>query len=172
MLSMKVTETEKTEKGIFEMPANLKIWESKKIKLDQVTKEFNLNTPKRKKITELTSSDDLQNNLMFPLHSNISKREVENETEKKSEVNGAVLEIEEYFVICNIYLDDTQQRKMRIRLAKSIFPDEIHYGSPIILSYNQDENGFKRVQIKLAKINMTPEMKKENKEIDNMVDSF
>jgi len=88
---------------------------------------------------------------------------------KLFDFQGVVLEVGDCFVDCYIYLDDSQQWKIRIRIDKNLLPDDVHYGSPVILSFDKE---LQQIQIKPGIIIMTPEMVRENKEIDKIVDSF
>lgn len=175
MLPIKtIQNTTEFETGLFIKPKENIVLNFCDNKSNESTNGINKILPLNKQKTELSFSSDLElitTKNISPV-TNDTRQKVENRKAKISEVNGSVLEVEEFFVICNIYLDDLQKRKMKIRLARSIFPTNIHYGSPIVLSYHQNEDGFKSPQIRLRKIDFTPEMEKQNNEIDNIIESF
>jgi hypothetical protein len=82
----------------------------------------------------------------------------------KPEVEGVVLYI--VSVVCEVYLDESQNRTMPIRLPKILFPENIHYGTPVTIVYRQDESGFRCPSVTLRKIQMTDD------EMDELVNQF
>jgi hypothetical protein len=90
----------------------------------------------------------------------------------RSEVEGAILYIEEFSVVCEVYLDKSQNRTMPIRLPKILFPENIHHGTPITIAYRQDKNGFRRPSVTLRKIYMTDVICQDNDEMDELVNQF
>lgn len=91
---------------------------------------------------------------------------------RKSEVFGTVLSIEDVSAVCEVYLNDSQERTLCIRLPKSLFPDNICYGSPITIAYRQDASGIRRPSVTLRKMSKTERMHQEDREMEALISNF
>jgi hypothetical protein len=91
---------------------------------------------------------------------------------RRAEVYGTVVEIEKVSVLCEIYMDEKQERTVVVRLPKSLFPSHIRYGSPITLAYRKDASGFKRPRVTIRRFVLDDRMKKENDEMENLINSL
>jgi hypothetical protein len=102
----------------------------------------------------------------------VTKTTPETTSSKKSEMPGVVLSIEDVSVVCELYLDDSQERTMHIRLPRNLFPEKVRYGSPITVAYHKDNRGIRRPSVTLRKFEMTECMPQENDEIDALANKF
>ncbi len=92
--------------------------------------------------------------------------------DRKTKVDGAVLRVHKNHVLCEIYLDVEQNRKTQITLHESLFPKDIHCGSPISLSYTMDSDGIRRPLVSARQMELSEKMVAENKEIDSIIEDL
>jgi hypothetical protein len=88
---------------------------------------------------------------------------------KKSEVAGSIISIEDISVVCEVYLESSQERTMIVRLPKSLFPEDIFYGTPITITYHKDLSGIRRPGVTLRKIVQTERMAQEDREMEAFI---
>lgn len=87
----------------------------------------------------------------------------------KSEVMGSINNIEEHSVVCEVYLDEAQNRTIKIKMPRKFFPEEIHQGSPVLISLEEDSSGIRRPRVDLRKPIKTDLMKHEDEKLEELI---
>jgi hypothetical protein len=87
-------------------------------------------------------------------------------------VTGSVLQLSDNYVLCELYLDVDNTRKTQINLHRSLFPQDIHYGSPINLSYSVNQDGIRCPVISMRKVKLSERAATENMEIDSLIEDL
>jgi hypothetical protein len=82
--------------------------------------------------------------LKLPFLQFASTEKLQQRVQRKTEVYGTVVEIEAVSVLCELYMDENQERTVVVKLPKILFPANLRYGTPITLAYREDASGFKK----------------------------
>lgn len=161
---------------------------------DDDRQSFTISTAPQIQTTETSLSHELGKSWLktssFPQTTDITAKDVENHVvvirdvgpasmeepqqhrQRKTEVDGTVVEIDTVSVLCELYMDENQERTVVVKLPKVLFPAHIRYGTPITLAYREDAAGFKRPSITLRRIILDDRLKKENDEMAALIDSL
>lgn len=85
----------------------------------------------------------------------------------KEEVDATILQNDDISVSCEVNL---QAGQIHINLPRSIFPEKIYYGMPVIISY-KEVSGMRQPIITPRNINIES-MQKENNEISAIIEKL
>lgn len=87
---------------------------------------------------------------------------------QQDNVPATILRKEDVSVLCEVEL---QAGRVHIKLPRCLFPEDIHFGMPITIRFDEEPSGIRKPSVSLRKIN-TEGLREENEEMRLLFEDF